>query len=95
MRRSVRYASLGALCCFSILSLFSVPGRSASFKVIHTFQNYGNTNDAAGPQGELLRDARGNLYGTTAGGGAYGRGTVFELSPNADGTWSESIFALP
>ena len=29
----------------------------------------------------LIFDAAGNLYGTTEGGGTYGNGTVFELSP--------------
>ncbi len=33
-----------------------------------------------GPQGKLLMDAAGNLYGTTEGGGAYGYGTVFKLT---------------
>ena len=36
-------------------------------------------------------DGQGNLYGTTGGGGAYGFGTVFELTPNPDGTWTETI----
>src|SRR5271154_2790368 len=35
------------------------------------------------PQGTLIEDAKGNLYGTTRGGGTYGVGTVFELSPPA------------
>lgn len=30
----------------------------------------------------LLRDAQGNLYGTTYSGGTFGLGTVFELEPN-------------
>jgi uncharacterized repeat protein (TIGR03803 family) len=29
----------------------------------------------------LVRDAKGNLYGVTASGGAYGFGTVFKLTP--------------
>jgi hypothetical protein len=43
----------------------------------------------------LISDAAGNLYGTTTGGGNYncdstgvGCGTVFELSPAADGSWA-------
>ncbi len=35
------------------------------------------------PQGTLIEDAKGNLYGTTRGGGAYGAGAVIELSPPA------------
>jgi uncharacterized repeat protein (TIGR03803 family) len=45
-----------------------------------------------GPQGSLVRDASGNLYGTTIEGGhrgscatGVGCGTVFELTPSASG----------
>ena len=42
------------------------------------------------PQGALLEDGTGNLYGTTRGGGTYGVGTVMELSPPAvsGGAWT-------
>jgi uncharacterized repeat protein (TIGR03803 family) len=40
--------------------------------------------DGGNPGSALLRDKRGNLYGTTAYGGAYAGGTVFELA--SDGT---------
>ena len=42
------------------------------------------------PQGGLLEDSAGNLYGTTRGGGTYGVGTVMELSPPAvsGGAWT-------
>jgi uncharacterized repeat protein (TIGR03803 family) len=36
-------------------------------------------------------DLAGNLYGTTAGGGANGLGTVFRLHPNPDGSWTEAV----
>jgi len=47
--------------------------------------------DGANPWGGVSFDRLGNLYGTTAQGGADGYGTVFRLSPNSDGTWSESV----
>jgi uncharacterized repeat protein (TIGR03803 family) len=31
------------------------------------------------------------LYGTTNGGGAHNKGTVFELMPGTDGKWSETV----
>jgi uncharacterized repeat protein (TIGR03803 family) len=40
---------------------------------------------------EIVFDAAGNLYGITAGGGAYSYGTVFELTPVAGGGWTETI----
>jgi uncharacterized repeat protein (TIGR03803 family) len=44
------------------------------------------------PQGNLIQDASGNLYGTTMqGGGSIGIGGVaFELSPGSGGTWTET-----
>jgi uncharacterized repeat protein (TIGR03803 family) len=51
----------------------------------------GQNGDGATPNGRLLPDAAGNLYGTTFGGGASGCGTVFELSPTAGGTWTEKV----
>jgi uncharacterized repeat protein (TIGR03803 family) len=42
------------------------------------------------PAAGLTFDAAGNLYGTTAAGGAYGGGTVFELTPDTGGIWTET-----
>ena len=38
-----------------------------------------------GPTGKLVMDAAGNLYGTTYSDGAYGYGSVFELTPGSGG----------
>ncbi len=47
------------------------------------------------PNGPLLADQTGNLYGTTFYGGndscSLGCGTVFELSPDGQGGWTESV----
>ncbi len=43
-------------------------------------------SDGAAPYGGLIFDQKGNLYGTTAVGGSGG--TVFELTPNPDGSGS-------
>lgn len=59
-----------------------------SFKVIHAFNS---PTDGVIPEGTLIFDTAGNLYGTTVGGGAYGGGTVFELSLDGNGSWNETI----
>ena len=59
----------------------------AAEKVLHTFQG----TDGNGPRSTLIRDAAGNLYGTTELGGSADSGTVFELAKNADGSWTENI----
>jgi len=78
--------SLGITVILAILaatvSITAVPA-SAQEAVIHSFNN--NGKDAADPVASLVADSNGNLYGTTNEGGAYGYGTVFELSPKTGG----------
>lgn len=57
-------------------------------RVLHQFAG---GNDGANPYAGLVLDAAGNLYGTTANGGAHGFGTVFTLTLGSDGTWSEHV----
>jgi uncharacterized repeat protein (TIGR03803 family) len=52
--------------------------------LIHSFTFHGN--DGAAPQGGLISDAAGNLYGTTVHD-ATGGGTVFELT-SSGGNWT-------
>jgi uncharacterized repeat protein (TIGR03803 family) len=58
--------------------------------LLHNFVG-GNGSDGAYPSSGLVRDAGGNLYGATAQGGINNAGTIFELSPNSDGTWTYSV----
>ena len=53
-------------------------------------------SDGRFPQGSLLFDSAGNLYGTTNQGGqcatdSMGCGLVYELSPQSDGKWKEHL----
>jgi uncharacterized repeat protein (TIGR03803 family) len=49
--------------------------------------NFAGGSDGANPQGSLVRDKTGNLYGATTGGGTSGAGTVFKVTS----TGTESI----
>ena len=71
--------------------LFSASFARATDKetVLHTFV-FGS-GDGVGPFAGLVSDAAGNLYGTTAGGGYWGGGTVFELLPATGGGWTETV----
>jgi uncharacterized repeat protein (TIGR03803 family) len=57
--------------------------------------NFAGGADGGYPYASLVFDRQGNLYGTTANGGnpacQNGCGVVFELSPNGDGSWSETV----
>jgi uncharacterized repeat protein (TIGR03803 family) len=46
--------------------------------VVH---NFTNGADGGYPYGGVIRDWKGNLYGTTNGGGASNAGVVFEIKP--------------
>ena len=53
--------------------------------VLHQFQG---GKDGAEPQGGLIFDAAGQLYGVTRNYWS-GSGIVFDLTPNSDGTWTK------
>jgi uncharacterized repeat protein (TIGR03803 family) len=57
---------------------------SGTETILHNFTGY--PSDGTGPQGSLIFDAQGNLYGTTVYGGLYGWGTVFKLTPTGKET---------
>lgn len=69
--------------------LCSLAFGQAQEKVLWSFGSI--PNDGNDPLGSLIADSAGNLYGTTSLGGTIGGGTVFELSPQSDGTWTETI----
>jgi uncharacterized repeat protein (TIGR03803 family) len=60
----------------------------SNYKVLHAFAG---KPDGGGVFAGVTLDSRGNLYGTTCCGGAYGYGTVFELTPGSGGKWTETI----
>jgi uncharacterized repeat protein (TIGR03803 family) len=56
--------------------------------ILYSFQC---CTDGNSPDSGLIFDQAGNLYGTTAVGGTYDQGTVFELTPNSNGGWTETL----
>ena len=73
-----------------ILVLMLVPGAWAAgkYKTLYTFTGWADGNM---PLGSLIFDQTGALYGTTYQGGDYGNGAVFKLTPNGDGSWTDSV----
>jgi uncharacterized repeat protein (TIGR03803 family) len=59
-------------------------------RIVYSFCPNSGCTDGSYPTSGVIFDAAGNLYGTTFSGGAYDKGTVFELMPN-NGTWTEKV----
>jgi uncharacterized repeat protein (TIGR03803 family) len=57
---------------------------TGAFTVLHNFDT--QNGDGYFPAGNLVRDAAGNLYGTTEFGGTSGSGTVFKVDKNGNET---------
>jgi uncharacterized repeat protein (TIGR03803 family) len=86
--------------CGTVFELMHNADGTWTKKVLYEFMG---GVDGAYPQAGLVFDGTGNLYGTTEGGGAYvnncaigpglvlGCGLIFELLPNSNGTWTESV----
>jgi uncharacterized repeat protein (TIGR03803 family) len=71
-----------------VFELSPAGGGSWTYTVLYDF-NVG-PGEGVNPNGALVLDASGNLYGVTGGGGT-GYGAVFELSKNTEGTWTEKV----
>ncbi|HLX85879.1 MAG TPA: choice-of-anchor tandem repeat GloVer-containing protein [Terriglobales bacterium] len=72
---------------FGVVYELTPQGTSWTETVLHSFA--GGT-DGADPDGVLVMDSAGNLYGTTYQGGTGNKGTVFEVSPSG-GSWTEKV----
>jgi uncharacterized repeat protein (TIGR03803 family) len=89
----MRKPNLFSAAIFTLALAVMIPSVQAQkLKTLHQF-NVAIKGEGANPHGALLRDAAGNLYGTTLDGGT-GDGTVFKI----DSTGKESVlfaFDLP
>jgi len=65
----------GGLGCGTVFKL----APDGTFTMLYNFGS--TTSDGTHPTGALVRDAAGNLYGTTSAGGTLGYGTVFKVDP--------------
>jgi uncharacterized repeat protein (TIGR03803 family) len=70
-----------------VFQLTPKPDGTWKERVLHRFSG---GRDGRFCDGGLVFDNAGNLYGTTRLGGDYGYGVVFELTPNANGSWTEN-----
>jgi uncharacterized repeat protein (TIGR03803 family) len=79
-----RRGRLGALLGAALVAVagFSSTVAAQELTTLYSFTG----DDGAHPQSSLIADPAGNLYGTTAGGGVSGQGTVFQLDSSGTPT---------
>jgi uncharacterized repeat protein (TIGR03803 family) len=75
----------------SALTLLFLFLPSVHAQTYHVFYKFKGKADGQAPNGPLVQDSAGNLYGTTALGGMYsstveGEGTIFKLDPSGNET---------
>jgi uncharacterized repeat protein (TIGR03803 family) len=63
------------------------PGQNSDI-LLHSFTG---GKDGSEPEAGVVFDRAGALYGTTFAGGDFGQGVVFKLTPQADGSYIESV----
>lgn len=86
-RRPVKLSVLGfAILFFAVGALASGPQTTVLYK-------FTGSPDGRSPNGQLIANGAGNLYGTTEFGGTGDNGAVFELSPpvGKGGKWTETV----
>jgi uncharacterized repeat protein (TIGR03803 family) len=64
---------------------------AAGTNTITTILNFNGT-DGSAPWGDMIADSSGNIYGTTAGGGQYGDGTVYKIAAGTNSVTTVASF---
>lgn len=89
------FGTAGSSSAFGVVYQLT-PGSPSAETVVYSFAGAGGEN----PNGGLISDVNGALYGTTSSGGAFlcnggntGCGVVFKLTPpsEAGGAWAEQV----
>src|SRR5215469_12845470 len=65
--------------CVLVSSFCASLAQAQSLTTLHSFTG---GSDGAASAAAVIQARDGNLYGTTLGGGAYGLGTIFKITPS-------------
>jgi uncharacterized repeat protein (TIGR03803 family) len=88
MKKQTCFGVLRVLVMVMILAMSTIGAWAQTERILHSFTG---SSDGGSPQGGLILDGKGNLYGTAQQGGSGSGGIVFELTPNLNGTWTEKV----
>jgi uncharacterized repeat protein (TIGR03803 family) len=95
MQKKCRFKVNGILAALAMVLMVAAGADAGSSKVLYKFPG---GNNAGHPYAGLILDRAGNLYGTTFEGGGstcgYGDdpcGSVFMLTRNSNGSWTERV----
>ncbi len=79
----------GSANCGVAFELAKNAGGQWTYTILHNFLGV-SAGDGENPNA-LIFDAAGNLYGTTVGGGVDNPGTIFKMTPQPSGVWTETV----
>ena len=88
MRRGFVLLTLALVCV--VLSLASKAFGVTPASTINVIYSFAGDEDGEYTDTDLVIDSAGNLYGTSVLGGAFGSGTVFQLTPSDNG-WVHTV----
>jgi hypothetical protein len=80
----------GEIGCGMVFRL-SPPTTKGSAWTEHVLHRFKAADDGGQPNGSLVLDATGRLYGTAGGGANQGKGIVFRLNRTSHRTWEDSL----
>jgi uncharacterized repeat protein (TIGR03803 family) len=90
LQKRISKTGLGAVSASLTLAVVLVFGvvtaPSTQAQTFTDLYNFTGGHDGGSPSAGLVRDAKGNLYGTTYWNGSYGWGTVFKVDTNGTET---------
>ncbi len=75
---------------FKLTSPVAICKTAACYWTVKDLHDFSSGTDGSAPDGDLIWDQQGNIYGTTIEGGTTGFGIVYELTPSGNG-YTESV----
>jgi uncharacterized repeat protein (TIGR03803 family) len=78
------------LAILAIGTMMALAGGARAARREHVIYGFSGNRDGGYPDGDLVVDSAGNIYGTTVEGGKFDSGAVFKLTPSGN-SWAETV----